>query len=223
MDFLQFFVPNSQPSKAVQPCPGALHHPAIAPQPLAGVNSPPRNAGLYAAAAQLRAQSPGVVRLVRVQLHRAPSRSAPSLADRRNGVNTAQHQPGIVHVGAALYDREGDAVGFDHKMPLRARFAAIRWIGAGVRPTFGAGTVKESTDARLQSSRAASERCASRTWCSVRQTPARCHSRSLRQPVAPDPQPISWGNQDQGTPVRKTKMMPRRVSRFATRGRPPLG
>jgi hypothetical protein len=90
-------------------------------------------------------------------------------------------------------------------------------------PPFGAGTVNESTDARLQSSCSASARRASRAWCSWCQTPARCHSRSLRQQVAPDPQPISWGNQDQGSPVRRTKMMPRSTSRLARRGRPPLG
>jgi hypothetical protein len=116
MDFRQFFVPNSQPSKAVPPCPGALHDPAIAPQPLAWGNPPPRDAGLYASAAKLIAQYSGVVRLVRVQLRRAPSRSAPSLTDPRNGVNAAQHHSGIVHVGSALHDREREAVGFDHTM-----------------------------------------------------------------------------------------------------------
>jgi hypothetical protein len=223
MDVCQLFVPNPQPSEAVQPRSSALHHPAVAPQPLAGVNPPPRNAWLYASAAKLLAQGARIVRLVRVQPRRAPSRSAPPLTYRRNGVNAAQHHPGIVHVGAALHDRERDAVGFDHQMALRARFPAIRRIRAGLRPPFGAGTAKESTEARLQSSWAASESRASRTRCSWCQTPARCHSRSLRQQVAPEPQPISWGNQDQWSPVRRTKMMPRSTSRFATRGRPPLG
>ena len=223
MDVRQLFVPNPQPSEAVQPRSSALPHPAVAPQPLAGVNPPPRNAWLYASAAQLLAQGAGVVRLVRVQLRRAPSRSAPPLTDRPNGVKAAPHHPGLVPMGAALHDRERDAVGFDHKMALRARFPAIRRIRAGLRPPCGAGTVKESTDARLQSSWSASVRRASRTRCSWCQTPACCHSRSLRQQVAPEPQPISWGNQDQGSPVRRITMMPRSTSRLARRGRPPLG
>ena len=223
MDFCQLFVSNPQPSTAVQPCSSAFHHPAIAPQPLAGVNPPPRDAGLDASPAQLRAQGSRVVRLVRVQLRGAPSRPAPPLTYRLNGVNAALHHPGIVHVGSALYDRERDAVGVDHKMALRARFPSICRIRAGLRPLFGAGTAKESTEARLQSSWAASESRASRSRCSWCQTPACCHSRSLRQQVAPDPQPISWGSQDQGSPVRRTKMMPRSTSRLATRGRPPLG
>ena len=98
-----------------------------------------------------------------------------------------------------------------------------RRIRPGLRPPVGAGTVKESTEARRQSSRAASERRTSRTWCRGCQTPARGHSRSLRPQVAPDPQPLSAGSQDQGSPVRRTKMMPRSTSRSATRGRPPQG
>jgi hypothetical protein len=157
-----------------------------------------------------------------MQLRGAHSRPASRLTYRRNGVNAAQHHSGIVHVGSTLHDRERDACGVDHKMALRARFASIRRVRAGLCPPFGAGTVNESTDARRQSSLSASESRPSRTWCSLCQTPACCHSRSLRQQVAPDPQPISFGSQDQGSPVRRTKMMPRSTSRLATRGRPPL-
>jgi hypothetical protein len=223
LDFLQLLVPDSQSSKAVQPGPGALHDPAVAPQPLARVDPPPRDAGLDASAAKLRAQRARVIGLVCMQLRGAPPRSTLHPTYRLNGVNAAQHHPGIMRVGSALHDRERYPFGVDHQMALRARFPAIRRIRAGLRPPFGAGTVKGSTDARLQSSWSASVRRASRTRCSWCQTPACCHSRSLRQQVAPEPQPISWGNQDQGSPVRRTKMMPRSTSRLARRGRPPLG
>jgi len=166
MNLLQLFIPDPQPSKALQPRASALHHPAVAPQPLARVDLPPRDAGLDTSAAQLCAQGSRVVGLVRVQLRRAPSRSASHLTDRLNSVNAAQHHLRIVHVGPTLHDRERNTVGFDHKMALRARFAAICWVRAGLCPPFGAGTVKESTAARLQSSRSASARRASRTWCS---------------------------------------------------------
>jgi hypothetical protein len=150
-----------------------------------------------------------------MQLRGAPPRSASHLRYRLNGGNAAQHHPGIMRVGSALHDREQDPFGVDHKMALRARLPAIRRIRAGVCPPFGAGTVNESTNARLQSSPSASARRSSRTWCSWCQTSACSHSRSLRQRVAPDPQPISCGNQDQGSPVRRTKMMPRSTSRVA--------
>jgi hypothetical protein len=223
MNLLQPFVPDLQPSKVVQPCSGALHDPAVAPQPLARVDPPSRDAWPDASAAQFLAQGSRVIGLVRMQLRGAPSRSASHLPYRLNGINAAQHHPCVVRVGSALHDRERDAVGFDHQMALRARFAAIRRIRAGLCPPFGAGTVKESTEARPQSSRSASARRASRAWCSWCQTPACCHSRSLRQQVAPEPQPMSFGNQDQGSPVRRTKMIPRSTSRFARWGRPPLG
>jgi hypothetical protein len=163
MTLLPLFVSDPQASKAVQPCSGALHHPAVATQPLARVHAPPRDAWLYASAAKLCAQCSQVICLVRVQLRGAPSWPASPLTYRLNGVNAAQHHPGIVHVGSALYDRKRDAFGFDHKMALRARFPAIRRIRAGLCPPFGAGTVNDSTDARFQSSLAASERRASRT------------------------------------------------------------
>jgi hypothetical protein len=46
---------------------------------------------------------------------------------------------------------------------------------------------------------------------------------SLRQQVVPDPQPSSGGSHDQGRLARRTKMMPRRQSRFEMRGLPPRG
>ena len=39
-----------------------------------------------------------------------------------------EHHLRIVHVRGAHQDRERDAVGVDHKMALRALFAAIRWV-----------------------------------------------------------------------------------------------
>ena len=53
--------------------------------------------------------------------------------------------------------------------------------------------------------------------------PAACQSRSRRQHVMPDPQPISWGSISQGMPERSTNRMPVSAARFGTGGRPPLG
>jgi hypothetical protein len=126
-------------------------------------------------------------------------------------------------VSCAQRDRERDALGFDHKMALRARFASIRRIRAGFCAPPTAGTVNESTQARDQSSWSASARRSRSTWCSFFQTPASCHSLSRRQQVVPDPQPSSGGSHDHGRLARRTKMMPRRQSRFEMRGLPPLG
>ena len=223
MNIIEPFISYRQPPKLVQPCSRALYHPAKPPQPLAAIEQLPRYARLYAPTAKPFTQSLRVVGFVRVQLRRALPRPASELAYRLDSIYTAKHHPRVMHVRSAYDYRERDAFSFDHKMALRARFAAIRRIGAGSCPPFGAGTGNESTDARLQSSLSASARRSSRAWCSLCHTPACCHSRSLRQQVEPDPQPISLGSQDQGNPVRSTKMMPRSASLFETRGRPPFG
>jgi hypothetical protein len=48
--------------------------------------------------------------------------------DGLDGVDGGEHHLRIVHVRSAHQDRERDAVGVDHKMALRALFAAIRWV-----------------------------------------------------------------------------------------------
>lgn len=159
-----------------------------------------------------------------MQLLRPPARASRlASSDRLDGVNRLKHHPRFVHVCGADPHRERDAFGFDHNMALRARFASIRRILAGFLPPFGAGTVNESIEARDQSSWSASARRSSNTWWSLCHTPASCHSRSLRQQVTPEPQPISGGSQDQGRLARRTKMMPRKQSRLEMRGLPPLG
>ena len=216
-------IPDPQSPEPIQPSSRSLYYPTIAAQTLAAVSPSPSYTRLYASSAKLLTQGLRVIRLVCVQFVGPPSRPASHMLYRLNCIYATHHHPRVMHVGPAYDYRERDALGFDHNVALRARFAAIRRIRAGSGPPFGAGTVNESTDARLQSSLSASESRSSRAWCNLCHTPACCHSRNLRQQVEPDPQPISLGNQDQGSPVRSTKMMPRRASRFEMRGRPPLG
>ena len=47
-------------------------------------------------------------------------------------------------------------------------------------------------------------------------TPRRCHSRSRRQHVTPEPHPISVGNIRQGIPLRRTKRIPGSTARSST-------
>jgi hypothetical protein len=117
--------------------------------------------------------------------------------------------------------RERDALALDHKMALRARFAAIRRILPGFSAPPTAATLEESNEARDQSMRSAWPRRSNKTRCNLCQTPASCHSLSRRQQVIPLPQPISGGRYSHGNPVESTKRMPRSTSRSGTRGRPP--
>jgi hypothetical protein len=120
-------------------------------------------------------------------------------------------------------DDQGDASAIDHKMALRARFAAIRRIRPGLIAPLFAGTLAASRLARDQSIWSASPNQSSNTRWSFCQTPTVCHSTSRRQHVEPLPQPISAGSMPQGRPVRSTKMIPVRHARSGTRGRPPFG
>ena len=71
-----------------------------------------------------------------------------------------------------------------------------------------AGKEALSSGQRLQSIALARPSRTSSARCSRSQTPASCQSRSRRQQVMPEPQPISWGSIAQGMPVRSTKRMP---------------
>jgi hypothetical protein len=86
-----------------------------------------------------------------------------------------------------------------------------------------AGTEALSIQARLQSMAPARPKRSNRTRCSLSQTPAACQSRSRRQHVIPDPQPISCGNISQGMPLFSTNRMPVSAARCGNGGRPPFG
>ena len=88
---------------------------------------------------------------------------------------------------------------------------------------FFAGTRKESSEARDQSSRPAPSNFSSKTRCSRSHTPACCQSRSRRQQDTPLPQPISCGSSFHGMPVLSTKRIPMRAARLLMEGRPSLG
>ena len=129
----------------------------------------------------------------------------------------------IVKISRCLPHRERDALPADHNVALRARFAAIRRILPGFTAPFGAGTEKESIQARLQSILSESPSLSNSSWWSLRHIPLRCQCLSLRQQVSPEPQPISGGSVLQGMPLLSTKMMPRKASRLEKGGRPPFG
>lgn len=119
--------------------------------------------------------------------------------------------------------RGRDALALDHDGALRARFAAIRRIRLGDLPPLFARALPRSRLARLQSIRLVSPKRLSNSRWIRGQSPAWCHSLSLRQQVIPEPQPSSWGSISQGMPLRSTKRMPVKAWRLGTRGRPHRG
>ena len=106
-----------------------------------------------------------VISLIRMQLVGTLARpSSGKTLDRIDGVKSGPEHRGVVDVSGSQYDRERDALAVDHKMALRALFAAIRWIRPGFFAPPGEGTVEASMEARLQSMRSAWPSRSSRPW-----------------------------------------------------------
>lgn len=223
MNVCSSFITDFQPLVAVQPGVRTLDDPTMAAKFLLRLHSFAGNARRDAALAQ---RSPILLRLVpfvRVQLVRSFPRPSSWTFDRLDRIETLLEHRRLVDIGRAQQDRERDPLSVDHKMALRALFAAIRRILPGFFAPPGEATVEASIAARLQSMRSAWPSRSRKTWCRRSQTPAFCQSRSRRQQVMPEPQPISGGNISQGVPVISTNRMPVNAARSEIGGLPPWG
>lgn len=229
VDLQLTLVSDGQPSKVVQPCQSALNYPSVPTQLLTALNTSSCNPRSNSSLSQRFPALSVVVPFVRVQLHRslASTTSASSktclFLDRLYGIYHIYKHVAVMHVGTGADYREWDPLSVDHKMALRALFSPIRRRRPSSFAPFLAGTLDESTDARVQSILPASPNLSRRSWWRFSQTPASCQSRRRRQQVMPLPQPISGGNISQGRPVLSTKMIPVSAARLGTRGRPPFG
>jgi hypothetical protein len=165
----------------------------------------------------------GVVRPVAKGFVWTLSSSTAGTFDRWDRVDQRDGLLGVVNVCSRVGHRQRGALAIAHNMPFRAIFAAIRGIGAGLRPPKTARTEQLSKITLSQSIVSASPNSSSRICQTFFHTPASCQSRSRRQQVIPQPHPSSWGKYSQGQPVRATNNTPVSAARSGTRGRPPLG
>ena len=216
-------VADGQAAEAVDPCECPLDDPPVLAQPLAALDAaacdpvfdPAPEAGATTAAV--------IVGLVGMQFVRPATRSARLAWDGWHCVKQVLEEPAVVSVGAGQQESERDAAPVRDKVALGACLAAVRWV----RPRSGAPLFAAmdalSMQARLQSIRSAWRRRRSSSRCSRSHTPVCCQSRSRRQQVIPDPQPISRGSISHGMPERSTKRIPLKAARGGITGRPPLG
>ena len=158
-----------------------------------------------------------------MQLVRPAAGSPRFPCNRWHGVEQVLEGPAVMRVGAAQQEGERGAASVGDEVPLGARLTAVRRVRPGSGPPFLAAMDALSTQARVQSIRSAWRRRRSNSRCSRSHTPASCQSRSRRQQVTPDPQPISRGSISHGMPERSTKRMPLKTARGGTTGRPPFG
>jgi hypothetical protein len=220
------FIAHGETTKAVEPGERAFHDPAMPSQALARLDAASGNSRDNATVAASDATARVVVALVRMQLEGTATRPPTPvvrLAQGRDRIERGLQEERVMDISRREHYGEWDAAPVDDKMALRARFAAIRRIRAGLRAPLLAGTLAESSDARDQSIFSASARRWSSSQCKRSQTPIRFQSRRRRQHVIPLPQPNSLGSRSQPMPLLRTKIIPVKTLRSSRRGRPPLG
>ena len=148
-------VADGEPAAAQQPGQGPFHLPAVAAQPLAGLDPTTGDPRADASAAQRPSASGEVIALVSVQLGRAPARptrSAPRPDHRWDGIHQLFQERRVVGVGGRQRDRERRALPIDQQVILGAWLASVDRIRAGQLPPCRARMLTASTDARDQSS-----------------------------------------------------------------------
>jgi len=222
MNICSAFITHLQSSVAIQPSQGSLNDPAMLAQLFASIQIAPGNSGKDVMLAQECSIFETIVTFIGVQSVWALAWTPQLLANGRNGLYQLWQQSGFVHIGRCVLDHQRNALSFDHKMALRARFSSICWVRAGLFAPPGAGTRPASTQARDQSNWSASPSRSNKTRCSLSNTPARCQSRSRLQQVIPLPQPNSLGSISHGMPVLSTNKIPLNTARFEMGGRPPF-
>ena len=221
MDVSATFVAHPQPAELVQPSQSSLDYPAVHPQPAAVGGAPSGQRRRDVALSQRLAMLPRVIGPVGVQPLGPATGATAAAPHRRHGVHQRQQLGYVVAIGAGQEGRQRGAVGVSERVMLASRLAAVRGIGAGFFPRPPtARTDALSTQARDQSSWSASCNLDNSVSWSFSHTPAACQSRSRRQQVIPEPQPISWGSISHGMPLFSTNRMPVRALRSSRGLRP---
>jgi hypothetical protein len=214
------FVAHVQAAKPMEPGQRAFDDPPRATEPTAMGRSALGELGVNPAAMQGVAMRLRIVASVALDQRRLADGPTGTAAERRNRVDQRQELGNVVAVGGGQQSGQRDAPRLGENVVLRPRLTAIGWVRSSFFPPRSARTEALSTRARVRSSWPRWRNSASRTACSRRQTPARCHRTSRRQQVLPEPHPISLGSICHGSPLRKTNRMPVNAARSGTRGRP---
>jgi hypothetical protein len=114
----------------------------------------------------------------------------------------------VVMMGTCGMSRKMPTVTVGQGMELRAGFAAVCGVWAGLFPKKTARILEESTIARDQLSLSASCSRSRRTRWNLSETPAAVESRRRLQQVMPEPHPSSWRKCSQPMPVLSTSTLP---------------
>jgi hypothetical protein len=178
MNICSALITDFQTAITVQPSKRSLNDPTMSSEPFTTLNSSSCDPWDYPSFSQDFSIMPTVVTFVGVEFLRTLSRSTTLLTNGRDGIHHRFQHDRFVHMGTGMPYGKWDASSFDHKMTLRARFSAIRWVRAGRFAPPGAGTMPASRLARDQSNCPAPASVSNSFWCSRSHTPASCQSRN---------------------------------------------
>jgi hypothetical protein len=128
------FIPDTKSTKAIEPLDGELDDPAVSPRARRRLNADARDPTGDAMRVQKAPAVRFVVAFVRVHLAR-PAAWMPALAERAmeewDRIEHVLEHDRVVHLRGREERGERKTAGIDHKMALRARLCAIRWIRPG--------------------------------------------------------------------------------------------
>ena len=220
MDVGAFFIAHAESAVLMKPTVRPLHDPALHSQAAAVFRAAAGQMRRNTALAKGPSMRLGVIGPIGIRGVRTMARTARLTVDRGNGINQWNQLRDIVTVRAGDRRRQRDAVAVREDVVLRAGLAPIGRIRAGLVPPKTARTLELSMIARDQSIWSAWFNKSSSTRWITSHTPASFQSRSRRQQLIPQPQPISCGKSSQGMPVFKTKRMPVSARRLLMGMRP---
>ena len=220
MDVGATFAADAKPFELVEPTDGPFDDPARLAQPAAVFDPAVGDDWLDVSLPQLRLVRPRVVRPVRLGARRSVARPSTPTLEGRDGVDKRKELGDVMIIRSSERDHQWDALRVGEDVVLAARTGAVGRVRSRLGPPFSARTLELSITARDQSILPAWCNSVSSTWWIFFHTPACCQSRSRRQQVTPDPQPICSGKYSHGIPVCSTKTIPVSAAQFGTRGRP---
>jgi hypothetical protein len=222
MDVVAAIITKLQMPVLMHPAFRPFHHPAVDAQAAAMLRSSFCQNRLRSSGSELPTMRFGVIATIALDSIESVTRSATLASNSGNGVHQRQQLRDVVTIRSSQREsHHRAAIAVHQQMMLRTALSPIYWIWACFFPPCIARTEAESTTARDQSILSAALSLSSSTWCNRRHTPATFQSRSRRQQVIPQPQPISCGRYSHGIPVFSTNTMPASTLRSSTGGRPP--
>lgn len=223
MNIITSFIANSQSAKLMQPGQRSLNYPAINTQSAAIFSSAFCQHRFNTQYTEQTAMLLRIISSITKDAVRTMSRMAGLACYRRDGFHQGYKLRNIVAVCRSELYRKWYSVGISNYMVLRAGFASIRGIRACFDPPKTARTDAESATAREKSILSVSLNLFRRICLIFSHTPAFCQSRSRRQQVIPEPQPISLGRYSHPIPLLRTNRIPVNALRSGTGGLPPFG